>query len=114
VWPSDDPPPGFDSLAAAKCALGMEVALKRGGAAGVVTGWLELADVPRMPPHLEPGDPPALRPADRLADFIGRRRFEGLVVAWGLLRILVAGEPDPPPPPRIMSTFRAHTDSDLF
>ncbi|MGM0626830.1 MAG: hypothetical protein ACQETZ_01590 [Candidatus Fermentibacterota bacterium] len=100
VWSSDEKPPGFDRMAAAKCELGIAVGLARGGSSGEVAGWLELADVPRMPPHLEPGGPPPLRHPDRLAPRIGRRRHPRLVLAAGLLRILAAGEPQPPPPPQ--------------
>lgn len=99
VWPSDGRPPGFDAMAAAKCELGIAVGLAGGGSSGEVAGWLELADVPRIPPHQEPGDHPPLRPPHRLPPRIGRRRHPRLVLAAGLLRILAAGEPQPPPPP---------------
>jgi len=99
VWPSDARPPGFDAMAAAKCELGIAVGLDGEGTSGEVAGWLELADVPRIPPHLETGDAPPLRPPDRLPQRIGRRRHSRLVLAAGLLRILAAGEPAPPPPP---------------
>ncbi len=103
VWPKDGPAPGFDRMAAGKCALGMEVSLDRRCKEGEVTGWLELVDLPRIPPHLEPDEQPALRPPGHLPGRIGERRFHRLLLAAGLLRILLVGEPDPPPPP-IMGT----------
>lgn len=96
VWPAREPMPSFDRMAEARCALAVSVKL-RNAASGEVTGWIALEDLQRVPPReAQPVHPP-LRPPGELPDRIGRRRFPTAVLALGLLRLLAAGEPDPPP-----------------
>jgi len=96
VWPASMPAPGFDRMAAARCQLAVQAKLSSGG--GVVNGWLDLFDLPRLPPHLTPRGRPQLRPAETLPKVIGGSRHPRMRLLWGLVRILVGGEPEPPPP----------------
>ena len=97
VGPADAPPPSFDRMAAARCQLAVAVALE-GDDSGEVVGWTALEDLQRLPPQETPSAPPPLRPPGELPQRIGQPRFPTVVLALGLLRLLAAGEPDPPPP----------------
>lgn len=91
-------PAAFDAMAAARCHFCLLMAPV--GRAWRPAGFYTLEEASALPPWRPPAP---VRAASGLPEAIGRPRSRLVAALLGTLSLLVAGEPDPPPCPRLES-----------
>jgi len=98
----------FDEMAEARCSFLLVVELDDGLRSGAPAGYARLADLRALgdPERRAPADSLILRPARDLPGELGIPRHFRLSFVAGTLRLLLLGDPSPPPPPLLGVSYK--------